>query len=168
EARSLYTQCAELAILEGFTNIGKLFKAISLAEGIHIKNHASVLKDHNLPIVNNAINLPQMPIEQLLRQFVAKEIEENKVFYPSMIKKIKKQTDTFFKKVAELSLTWAMKTEKAHSKLLSRALQAIVSGKDLEESSFYYCRVCGMVETELESSPICRVCGHENYFYSKI
>ena len=52
---------------------------------------------------------------------------------------------------------FAVQAEAVHAKLYKLAFEAVQQGKDLTETSFYLCPVCGHIELDNapESCPIC-------------
>ena len=56
---------------------------------------------------------------------------------------------------------YALKAEEIHAKIYQMALDAVRNGKDLTETNFYLCPVCGHIEigTPPESCPICKAKG---------
>jgi rubrerythrin len=58
---------------------------------------------------------------------------------------------------------YAMKAEAVHAKLYQMALDAVAQGRDLAESKFYLCSVCGHIElgTPPASCPICGAKGEK-------
>ena len=52
---------------------------------------------------------------------------------------------------------YAVEAEAVHAKLYSLALEAVQQGKDLGETKFYLCPICGHIEfgSPPESCPIC-------------
>lgn len=52
---------------------------------------------------------------------------------------------------------YALKAEAVHAKLYQMALEAVTQGKDLAETKFYLCPICGHIElgTPPASCPIC-------------
>jgi rubrerythrin len=58
----------------------------------------------------------------------------------------------------KLMFEYALKSEAIHAKLYKLALEAVAQGKDLSETSFYLCPVCGHIE--LGNPPaVCPICG---------
>ncbi len=41
---------------------------------------------------------------------------------------------------------YAVEAEEVHAQLYTKALEAVKAGKDLEETEFYLCPVCGYIE----------------------
>jgi len=56
---------------------------------------------------------------------------------------------------------YAVKAEAVHAELYARALEAVAAGKDLAETGFYLCPVCGHIEfgQAPETCPICNAKG---------
>ncbi len=149
---------------EGFPVIGALFNALSTAEKIHIKNHKRALGENYSPeaedtIINSTIDN--------LKHAIEGETEENRKLYPSLIKKIKKETKTEKGKVARLTMVWAQKAEAEHAKLLKQAYKAIKSSSDLKVEQIYICRVCGNIILNSNNEKECTVCGHDFLFFDK-
>lgn len=164
-ASESYSNFGEKAEEDGFSIVGMLFKALSKAELVHIRNHKKALGFDYSPkaekvIVSDTLNNLKTAIEG--------ETEENKKLYPSLIKKIKKETKTEKGKVARLTMVWAQKAESEHAKLLKKALKAIKSGKDLDAEQIFICRVCGNIILNKNEEKECSVCGHDFLFFDKV
>ena len=58
---------------------------------------------------------------------------------------------------------YAMKAEAVHAKIYQMALEAVIQGRDLAETNFYLCPVCGHIELGRapESCPICGTKGEK-------
>jgi len=59
---------------------------------------------------------------------------------------------------AQRMFGYAVEAEAVHAKLYTMALEAVRSGKDLEETEFYLCPVCGHIELGRPDAP-CPICG---------
>ncbi|MGV9172649.1 MAG: rubredoxin-like domain-containing protein, partial [Promethearchaeia archaeon] len=70
-------------------------------------------------------------------------------------------------KQAERTFDYANQVEKVHHKLYESALNAVESGKDLEEKEMYICPVCGYTN-EGEPPESCPVCGAKKKVFEKI
>ena len=158
-----YGSFSEIAAKEGFKNISYLFKALIVAERVHIKNHKNALgedykpDEHDFETGNTAANV-QAGIDG--------ETFETKEMYPGFIKESKSDT-TDYGKVARLSMQWASTVEFTHAEILKMALAALESGKDMEINEIYICRVCGnLILNKPEKH--CPVCGHDAAFYMKV
>lgn len=163
-ASALYEKFAVTAEKEGFKNVATLFNALTEAERIHIKNHTRALGKAYKPLpedgqVGNTITN--------LKSAIDGETEENKKLYPSLIKKIKKETKEEKGKVARLTMVWAQKAEAEHAKLLKQALKAVKNGQDLKIEQIYICRVCGNIILNRNGEKECDVCGHDFLFFEK-
>ena len=135
-----YNIWAGKAEAEGKKNIARLFRAISAAEKVHATNHWRALGN----IQDTASNL---------QHAIDGENYEIEEMYPA------------FKAVAELqqekgairSMHWALETEKVHSTMYQKAIDAVKAGKDTQLGEVYVCPVCGytMEDEVLELCPIC-------------
>lgn len=166
EANEKYQLFAQKAQDEGFSGVALLFKALSAAERIHIKNHRSALKEEFTVQVDSSDEV-QSTLENL-QNAVNGEYEETKKLYPQLMKGIKKELKTLEGKVANLSLQWAMDAELKHYKLLKKALNAVLGGTDLTLSEIYICKVCGNLILPEEKAKECELCGHDTIFFKRI
>jgi len=163
-ATQKYSKFAEIAKKEGFDNIAYLFKSLTAAEKIHIKNHKNALDEKYNPESEEFIN--GTTIENV-KDAMEAELWENKKMYPSFIKEIKKDKKNPMQKVAELSFEWARDVEYTHYKALKLALKFVEQGKDLDCSEIYICKVCGNL-IFVEPTKICPICGHDPAFYFEV
>lgn len=164
-ASALYNKFALKAEEEDLSTVGALFRALSAAELIHIKNHRKALGEEYSPKadmedISDTLNNLKTAIEG--------ETEENKKLYPSLIKKIKKETKTERGKVARLTMVWAQKAEAEHAKLLKIAFKAVKAGVDLDAKQILICKVCGNVILSKNGEKECSVCGHDFLFFEKV
>lgn len=164
-ASANYSKFAKKADEEELPTIAALFRALSSAELIHIKNHNKAL--------GSIYNPTAEPCEikdtlSNLKTAIEGETEENKKLYPSLIKKIKKETKTEKGKVARLTMVWAQKAEAEHAKLLKKAFQSLKSGTDLDAEQIFICKVCGNVLLNKNNKKECTVCGHDFLFFEKV
>jgi len=137
EAAEMYDSFSLKAAEEGWKNIAALFKALSQAERIHIKNHLNALgEDFTAETVEVA---SQSTADNLIRA-IEGETEESRKLYPRLIRDIKSETKSEYGKVARLSMTWARKVEKEHARLLKKAAKALSKGRDLEVTNIYLAR----------------------------
>jgi len=159
----MYNSFAEQALKENLPNISKLFRMLSCAEQIHIKNHKSALgPDYTIPEVSEELNIQST--EKNIAQAIAGEEFECKTMYPNFFKKIKKEFPAVYAKVAMLSMEWSSKVEARHAKQLTRALERVKAGEDLPLDNFYLCRVCGNIEVGKPEKE-CDICGHDARFF---
>ena len=141
QAFQKYSAFAKAAEKEGLTNIARLFRTTAQAERIHAEGHLGALDG----IAGTVENL-QAAIEG--------ETFEYTEMYPPMLDQAKQDGHK-----AKRMFAFAVKTEEVHARLYQLALAAAKAGKDLEETSFYLCPVCGHIEfgSPPDSCPICGV-----------
>ncbi len=152
--------------------IAKLFKAVSLAEAVHIKNHLQALEkitnesfkiddivSSNDSELLNSVNTTR----NNLIQAISGETYEFKKMYKGYIKNAR-QEDIY---LAEFSFNLARKAEKVHCTLFTKYLKLLESGRDVSDIGVYLCKICGNVE--LSQLPlICPNCGHDQQFFDEI
>jgi len=170
-AKRKYELFAEKALNEGFPEIAHLFKAISTAESIHIKNHLKAIEEITKKSVdlNAIVNIEENVLKKQVRntrnnliQAIAGETFEFKKMYKAFMKNAKKD-DVY---LAEFSFDLARKAEIVHSKLYIKFLQKLDKKEPFEEIDIYICRICGNVE--LKKKPkICPNCEHDQKFFMK-
>jgi rubrerythrin len=140
QANRKYLAFAKKAEQEGFANVARLFRTAAEAETIHALGHFAALGGVG-PTVEN------------LRAAVAGETYEYTEMYPPMVKVAESEGHR-----AQRMFSLAAKAEAVHARLYALALAAVEQGKDLTETSFYLCPVCGHIE--LGAPPAsCPICG---------
>jgi len=145
QANRKYLAFAKKAEQEGFANVARLFRTAAEAETIHAIGHL------------NAMNMIKSTVDNL-RAAVEGETYEAKGMYPPMLS----QAETENHK-AKRMFGYAVKAEAVHAELYQRALEAVSQGKDLTETNFYLCPVCGHIEVgnPPDTCPICGVKGEK-------
>ena len=73
--------------------------------------------------------------------------------YPPMLKRAEAAGHK-----AKRMFAYALEAEAVHAKLYALALEAVKQGKDLVETKFYLCPVCGHIEFG-EPPAVCPTCG---------
>lgn len=141
QAYRKYMMFARKADGEGFTNIARLFRTAAEAERIHAEGHLAVLQHVKTTAQN-------------LETAAAGETHEFREMYPPMLAQAEAEGSK-----AKRMFGYAVKAEEVHAKLYALALEAARQGKDMEETQFYLCPVCGHIEMGRppESCPICGV-----------
>ena len=139
QANQKYRAFAKKAAREGFPNIAKLFSTTAEAERIHAEGHLGALDGIGATLEN-------------LKQAIAGETYEYKEMYPPMLEQALKENHK-----AQRMFKYAVAAEEVHAQLYKKALEAVEQGKDLEETEFYLCPVCGHIEfgKPQEDCPIC-------------
>ena len=140
QANQKYRAFAKKAAKEGFPNIAKLFQITAEAERIHAEGHLSATGGINSTMEN-------------LKEAIYGETYEYKEMYPPMFELAVKENHK-----AQLMFKYAVGAEEVHARLYKHALEAAEQGKDLEESEFYLCPVCGHIEFG-KPKDYCPICG---------
>jgi len=146
QAYQKYLAFAEKAERDGFPNIAKLFRTTAEAERIHATGHLEALD----VVGDTAANL-QAAIEG--------ETYEYTEMYPPMLEQAEKEGHP-----AKRMFGYAVEAEAVHAALYRKALEAASAGRDLEETRFYLCPVCGHIEFG-EPPEKCPVCGAKGEKY---
>jgi rubrerythrin len=139
QAFQKYRVFAAKAEQEGFPNIGRLFRTTAEAERIHAEGHLRALDG----IGSTANNL---------KAAIGGETYEFTEMYPPMLEAAETENHK-----ARRMFGYAVLAEAVHAKLYQLALDAVAGGKDLAETKFYLCPVCGHIEfgTPPDECPIC-------------
>jgi len=148
QANRKYLAFAKKADQEGYTQVGKLFRAAAEAETVHAHAHLRALKGINTTTEN-------------LKEAVAGETHEFKKMYPPMIEAAKAEGN----KAAERSFTYANEVEKVHADLYQNALDNLDSPEEVE--CYYVCAVCGYTR-ENEAPETCPVCKANIKAFSRV
>jgi len=166
-ATKMYLKFSEIAKEQGFNKTAYLFMALRDAETIHIKNHLKALGDEKYTPEKG--NFKTGSTEENLITAIEGETYEYKKMYPEFLKAIKSEIKTEYGRIAELSMLWALKTEKTHAKLLKAALKYIKRAEDFDTDGIHVCRVCGNLFSGKEApGDVCPVCGHDAQFYNRV
>jgi len=140
QANRKYLAFARKAEQDGFVNVARLFRTTAEAETIHALGHFTAMGG----IGSTAENL---------RAAVAGETYEYTEMYPPMLQEAIADDHR-----AKRMFGYAVKAEAIHARLYQMALEAVAQGKDLTETGFYLCPVCGHIE--LGAPPAaCPICG---------
>lgn len=140
QANRKYLAFAKKAEQEGFVNVARLFRTAAEAETIHAVGHME-----SLGMIKSTV--------ENLKAAVEGETYEYKDMYPPMLDQA-----TVENHKAKKMFGYAVKAEEVHAKLYQMALEAVAQGKDLVETGFYLCPVCGHIE--LGHPPAtCPICG---------
>lgn len=154
-AHMRYLHFARQAEQENFTNVARLFEAISHAEYIHAGDHYREVRHLDGGFVANSMGAfgPGDTNKNLKLAIAGEEFEINEM-YPSYIEVAKFQGE----KGAQRSFEWSYATEKKHKELFEKALQAVDAGHDVDLGPVQVCEVCGYT-LEGEAPDNCPVCG---------
>ncbi len=139
QANQKYRAFATKAEQDGFPNIARLFRTAAEAERIHAEGHLRALD----AILSTAENL---------KGAIAGETYEFTEMYPPMVEQARADGHK-----AQRMFGYAVKAEAVHARLYQCALDAVLQGRDLADTNFYLCPVCGHIEVghPPDSCPIC-------------
>ncbi len=140
QANQKYRAFAKKAEQDGFPNIARLFRTTAEAERIHAEGHLKAMDELCSTIEN-------------LQAAIQGETYEYTQMYPPMLEQAKADDHK-----AKRMFGYALEVEEVHAKLYKLALEAAQQGKDLTETEFYLCPVCGRIEFGKPTEP-CPVCG---------
>jgi len=141
QAHMRYLIFAGRAEEEGFSNVARLFRAVSYAEQVHAKNHYDVLG-----MIRGSSDNLQVAIDG--------ETYEVNEMYPAFNAVAKLQEE----KGAQRTTDWALQAEKVHAGMYQKAKQAVENKKDIKLGAVYICDMCGYT-VEGETPSRCPVCG---------
>ncbi len=139
QANQKYRAFAKKAEQDGFPNIARLFRTTAEAERIHAEAHLKAMEELCSTIEN-------------LQAAIQGETYEYTQMYPPML--AQSQADGH---KASRMFGYALQVEEVHARLYQLALTAAQQGKDLSETEFYLCPVCGRIEfgKPIEACPVC-------------
>jgi rubrerythrin len=140
QANQKYRAFAARAEQDGFPNIARLFRTTAEAERIHAEGHLKALEG----IGTTADNL---------KAAIEGETHEFTEMYPPMLQRATESAHQ-----AKRMFGYAVEAEAVHARLYALALEAVKQGKDLAETKFYLCPVCGHIEFGEPTEP-CPICG---------
>jgi len=145
QANQKYRAFAKQAEQDGFANVARLFRTTAEAERIHAEGHFKSLDGVGTTAAN-------------LQAAIDGETYEYTKMYPPMLRQAEQDGHK-----AKRMFGYAVKAEAVHAKLYQLALDAVRAGRDLAESRFYLCPVCGHIEfgKAPEKCPICGTKGEK-------
>jgi rubrerythrin len=142
QANRKYLAFAKQAVVDGFPQISKLFRAAAHAETIHAHSHLRALGG----IKKTAENLLEA---------IEGEGFEFREMYPPYLEEAKREGD----RMAEISFRNALAVEEIHHTLYTQALDSLKGGNDLAARTVYVCEVCGntVYDEAPDKCPVCLV-----------
>ncbi len=151
-AMTRYEAFAKKADEEGFHQVASLFRAASKAEGIHVRNHAAVIRAMGAQPKAD-IKTPEVKSTRENLQIALKgENYERLTMYPEFIKK----AETDKNSAAARTFRWAQAAETMHAKYYKEALDNLDKWKT-GTKDFLVCSNCGYttVDLALKKCPVC-------------
>ena len=150
KANRKYLFFAKQAEKDGFPMIAKLFRAVASAETVHAEGHFQAMNG----VKNTRENL---------QEAYKGEVFEYSEMYPPML-----QQAVADKHKAQRMFRLALAAEHVHADLWKKALDAVESGKDLEEMDIWVCPICGFVECGSHPPDKCPICGAVSSKFIKV
>lgn len=157
-AHRCYLEFADKADGEGWLGVASLFRAVARAEAIHAANYGRILHQLGVTLSCPRENIDVSTTIQNIRTALAGEVFEVDTMYPGFLEKAR-----LAREVAVVrTLTWALNSEKAHTRLFIEAL-ALLEIED-EDSwitmprDFYVCPVCGYTSEDPYEADVCPSC----------
>jgi len=130
---------ARKAEMESYSQIARLFRAVSDAESVHARRY--------LLLMRGKIGSTEENLETAFQNEIKANVEE----YPKLIKEA---ADEGNKGVLK-AFTQARDVESLHAELYKKALNDMVSDR---ETDYYVCQICGYI-SEDKAPDKCPVCG---------
>jgi len=130
---------ARKADMEGYSQIARLFRAVSDAESIHAHRY--------LLLMRGKIASTEENLETAFQNEIKANVEE----YPKLIKDASAEDNKSVLK----AFSQARDVESLHAELYKKALNDMVSERETE---YYVCQVCGYI-SEDEAPGKCPICG---------
>jgi rubrerythrin len=140
QANQRYRAFAKKAEQDGLPNIASLFRTTAEAERIHAEGHLKAMDGVGTSAEN-------------LQTAIAGETYEYTTMYPPMLEQAVADGHK-----AKRMFGYTVQVERIHATLYKMALEAASQGKDLTQTEFYLCPVCGNIEIGKPTDP-CPVCG---------
>jgi rubrerythrin len=143
QANRKYLAFAKKAEQDGFANVARLFRTAAEAETIHAHGHFQAMGGVGTTSEN-------------LKAAIEGETYEYTKMYPPMLAEAQKEDHK-----AQRMFGYAMATEEVHARLYKMALDAVSQGRDLADTKFYLCPVCGHIELgdPPDACPVCKTKG---------
>ncbi len=150
-ANAKYLEYAKKAESEGYGKVASLFRAAAKAEGIHMNNHADVIKKMG-GTPKNEIKLPEIKsTEENLKTAIDGETYERDTMYTDFMIEARRVGN----KEALRTFNFAKIAEGEHARLFTAALNELDKWKG-DKKDFYVCPVCGYT-TDNADLPKCPV-----------
>ena len=154
-AHMRYLRWADKAEEEGYPNVARLFRAVSLAERIHAINHFNELKNETGDfLVTAAGGFGVGTTSDNLQGAIDGETFEINEMYPAYLAVAEIQGE----KGAVRSMNFALSAEKIHAAMYQEAKQAVDEDRDKKLGPIRICGICGYtVEGPIPDR--CPICG---------
>ena len=130
---------ARKADMEGYSQIARLFRAVSDAEAVHARRY--------LLIMRGKIGSTDENLETAFQNEIKANVEE----YPKLIKDASEEAN----KNALKAFSQSRDVESRHAELYKKAITDMLADR---ETTYYVCQVCGYVNEDVAPDK-CPICG---------
>lgn len=130
---------ARKADMENYSQIARLFRAVSEAESVHARRY--------LLLMRGKVGSTEQNLEAAFKNEIRANVEE----YPKLIK----DADDEGQKGALKAFSQARDVESRHAELYKRAMNDMLVDR---KSDYYVCQVCGYI-SENKAPENCPICG---------
>ena len=124
---------------EGYSQIARLFRAVSEAESVHARRYITLLR--------GKIGSTEENLEAAFQNEIKANVDE----YPTLIKDASEEEQ----KVAMTAFTQSRDVESTHADLYKKAMNDMLAERD---TKYFVCQVCGYI-AEDQAPEKCPVCG---------
>lgn len=154
-ASAKYEIYAQKACQDSMYNVAKLFKAASIAEGIHAENLKKVLIELGSTdtVANIGVIEPKSTLENI-QDAINGEKYEVDTMYPEFITVAEKENCN----KAVVVYRWALDTEAKHHAFYTAALEKAATDEASLPSVYFVCPKCGNTFTDTEIEDPCSFC----------
>ena len=139
---------ARKAQLEGYSQMARLFRAVSDAEAVHAHRY--------LMLMRGKVGSTEENLETAFQNEIKANVEE----YPKLMKVASEEES----EAALKAFSQARDVESRHADLYKRAMSDMLSDR---ETDYYVCQVCGYI-AEDEAPENCPVCGAVKGKFKKV
>jgi rubrerythrin len=161
-AQARYEAFAKKADEEGYGQVASLFRAAARSEGVHVRNHAEVIKKMGgtpkADIKPPEVKSTKENVEAALKG----ESYERDTMYPDFLKQAKAEGN----KDAVETFNFSLQAETEHAKLYKEALDNLDKWKT-GKKDFFVCPKCGFTVVKI-GFEMCPVCSTPKDKYEKI
>ncbi len=158
-AHMRYKVWADKADQEKFSNVARLFRAVSRAEQAHATGHFRALRGvGGAASVTAGGGFGLSATSENLQGAIDGELFEVNEMYPAYLEVARAQGE----QAAERSMAYAVAAEKIHAEMYQTAKDAVDAGKDVSLGALQVCPVCGhTLEGDLpDKCPVCSTVGN--------
>lgn len=152
-ASAKYAGYAKAADEAGYPQVGKLFRAASEAEQVHIKLEATLVEAEDPSYVRPTAGAADpLPVDLMLIDAANGEIHEASDMYPAFIAKAQEEGN-------EKAVKVFVKAKLAESVHAEKYLEAYNNLDAPDGDNYYLCPFCGYIHKGTEAPEVCPICG---------